>query len=67
MRPCYSSDLWRLEPASDDEQLGYSVKDSSDQSEHGYRQHFLDLLWRLSILAGYLALYEVTPLKYEFE
>jgi sterol desaturase/sphingolipid hydroxylase (fatty acid hydroxylase superfamily) len=56
---------FRLHP--DDEQLGYSVKDTATSLSMGIGSIFWDLLWKLPILAGYLALYEASPFKYEFE
>lgn len=55
---------FRLQPA--DNHLGYSVKGTATSLSMGIGSIFCDLPWKLPILAGYLAPYEVTPLRYEF-
>jgi sterol desaturase/sphingolipid hydroxylase (fatty acid hydroxylase superfamily) len=50
----------------DEEEVGYAAKDTATSLAMGVGSIGWDLLWKLPVLAGYLALYEVAPVHWEF-
>jgi sterol desaturase/sphingolipid hydroxylase (fatty acid hydroxylase superfamily) len=55
---------FRLHP--DDDEIGYSGKDTATSLAMGAGSVLWDLLWKLPVLAGYTALYAVAPVQWEF-
>jgi sterol desaturase/sphingolipid hydroxylase (fatty acid hydroxylase superfamily) len=47
----------------DEDEVGYEVKDTFASLAMGLGSVFLDLLWKVPIVAVYVAVYELTPLR----
>jgi sterol desaturase/sphingolipid hydroxylase (fatty acid hydroxylase superfamily) len=49
----------------DEDELGYEPRDTATSLSMGLGSLFFDALWKIPILAAYVAVYELTPLRVE--